>query len=61
MALFRGRMKFKAWQAQSVEDDGQLGQGAVPQLVSDMVVPSAVVSKEPNPCAIMYHPWCNRT
>ena len=60
MALFRGRMKFKAWQS-LVEVDGQLEQGAVPQLVSGMRVPSAGVSKGPNPCEIMYHSWCTRT
>jgi hypothetical protein len=61
MALLRGCMKFKAWQSQVEEVDGHLGKGAVPQLVSGMVVPSAGVTKGPNPCAIMYHSWCIRT
>jgi hypothetical protein len=33
MALLCGCIKFKAWQPQVVGVDGQLGQGAVPQVV----------------------------
>ena len=62
MALFRGIISLTAWQPHAVEADGQLGQGAVPQVSGpDMVAPPAGVSKEPGLRAIMYHLWCIRT
>ena len=49
-------MKFKAWQPPVVVVDGQLGQGAEPPVVPDIVVPFAGVPQRPNLRAIMYHP-----
>jgi hypothetical protein len=54
MALLRGCMKFKAWQPLGVSVDRQLGQGAVPQVMSRVVVPSVGVSEGPNLGTIMY-------